>query len=104
MRLNENDSSKTVTLHSGDELEIILPAKLTTDYVWEITSLDANILAQCDIRFIASDKAIGAGGIEIIKFRAIAVGKSELKLIFHKPLERYVPPLKTFELTVIINN
>jgi predicted secreted protein len=102
MRLNENDSNKTVEIHIDDKLDIMLPAKPTKDYVWETTSLDTNILAQDSSHFIASDKIISAGGIEIIKFHAIATGKSKVKLIFHKPFERNVPPLKIFELTVII--
>jgi len=39
--------------------------------------------------------------MEIIKFHAIAAGTSHLKLIFHRPFEQNVPPLKTFEVTVI---
>jgi len=102
MRLNENDSNKTVEIHTDDELDVMLPTKPTTGYVWEITFFDAGVLKLDKVNFIASDKAIGAGGIEIIKFHAIATGKSNVKVIFHRPFERNVPPLKTFELTVII--
>jgi predicted secreted protein len=45
---------------------------------------------------------MGSSGVEIIKFRAIAAGKSEVKLIFHRSFEHNVPPLKTFGVTVII--
>jgi len=102
MRLSENDSGKTVEINASNELELILPGKSTTGYVWEVSSLDLNILELSETRFIASDKAIGAGGIEIIKLHPIATGKSKVKLIFHKPFEKNELPLKTFEVTVII--
>lgn len=102
MRLSENDSGKTIEIRAGNELELILPRKPTTDYVWEVSLLDLSILELSEILFIASDKAIGAGGIEIIKLHPIAIGQSKVKLIFHKPFEKNETPLKTFEVTVII--
>jgi inhibitor of cysteine peptidase len=102
MRLSENDSGKTVEIHADDELELILPAKPTTGYIWEVNALDLNVLELSETNFIASDKAIGAGGIEIIKFHPITMGKSKVKLIFHRPFEQNIPPLKTFDVTVII--
>lgn len=104
MRLNENDSNKTVEIRVDDELEIILPANLTRGYIWEVSSLNVDMLKLNNTHFIASDKIIGAGGIEVMKFQAIAVGKNQIKLIFHKPFEPNIPPLKTFNLTVIIKN
>jgi len=38
MKLNENDSGNTVEIHIGDELEVILPGKPTTGYIWEVSS------------------------------------------------------------------
>ena len=102
MKVYENDSGKTVEICVSDELEVVLPGKPTTGYVWEVSSLDTHVLSQGEANFIASDKAIGAGGMEIIKFHAIAAGTSVVKLIFHRPFEQNMPPLKAFEVTVII--
>ncbi len=102
MRLSENDSGKTVEISADKELELILPGKPTTGYIWEVSSLDLTVLELSESHFIASDKAIGAGGIEIIKFHPLATGKSKVKLIFHNSFEKNEPPLKTFEVTVII--
>ncbi|MDD1614885.1 MAG: protease inhibitor I42 family protein [Methylococcaceae bacterium] len=102
MKLSENDSGKTVEIHVGDELEVILPGNPTTGYVWEVSSLDSTVMRLGKADFVAKDKAIGAGGMEIIKFHAIAAGTSHLKLIFHRTFEQDMPPLKTFEVTVII--
>ena len=102
MKLSENDSGKKVEIGVGEELEVILPGKPTTGYIWEVSSLDSNVLRPGKADFFADNKAIGAGGMEIIKFHAIAAGKSVVKLIFHRSFERDIPPLKTFEVTVII--
>ncbi len=102
MKLTENDTGKTVEIAIGDELEIILPANPTTGYDWEVSSIDSSILQSNKADFVANTPAIGAGGLEVIKFQAIATGKSELKLIFHRPFEQNTPPLKNFAVTVII--
>lgn len=102
MKLSENDAGKTVEMSVGDELEIAVPGNPTTGYVWEVSSHDANVLKLTNAGFYADNMAIGAGGVEIIKFHAIAEGKSELKLIFHRPFEHNMPPLKTFEATISI--
>jgi inhibitor of cysteine peptidase len=102
MKLNKNDSGKTVEILVGDELEVILPGNPTTGYAWKLISLDTTVLRPDNAEFFANNKALGSGGMEAIKFHAIAAGKSEVKLIFHRSFEREVPPLNTFEVTVII--
>lgn len=102
MKLNENDSGKTVEMRVGDELEVILPGNPSTGYVWEVSSLDSTVMRLDNSDFFADDKAIGAGGMEIIKFHAIDAGTSPLKLIFHRSFEQNMAPLKTFEVTIII--
>lgn len=102
MKLNETDSGKTVEICVGDELEVVLPGNPTTGYVWELSSLNSTVLRVEKPDFVASDKAFGSGGMEIIKFHGIAGGIGLVRLIFHRPFERNMPPLKTFEVTVII--
>ena len=102
MKITENDSGKTVEIKVGDDLEIALPANPTTGYVWEVSALDDTVLKLEKTDYIADDKAIGSGGMEVIKFHALAEGRSEARLIFHRPFERNVPPLKTFSAIVLI--
>jgi predicted secreted protein len=83
MKLTENDAGKTVELHVGDDLEIILPGNPTTVYVWEPSSLNSTVLKLDKTDFIAGDKAIGSDseGMDIIKLHAIDEGKSEVSFI-----------------------
>jgi len=102
VQLYESDSGKMVEIHVGDDLEIVLPGNPTTGYVWEVSSHNPNQLRLGNSDFYAHDKSIGSGGMEIVKLQAIAEGKSQLKLIFHRPFEHSTPPLKTFDATIII--
>jgi inhibitor of cysteine peptidase len=102
MKLNENDTGKTVEMLVGDELEVILPGNPATGYAWELISLDSNVIRPDKAEYFAINKAVGTGGVEVVKFRAIAAGKSDVKLIFHRSFEVNVPPLKTFEVTINI--
>jgi inhibitor of cysteine peptidase len=102
MRLSERDYGRTVEISVGDELEIILPGNPTTGYVWELSSLDVNRLRLGQVEFFANNKTLGSVGMETIKLHAIAAGTSIVQLIFHRPFEKNIPPLKTFELNLII--
>ena len=102
MKLNENDSGKTVEIGVGDDLNVMLPGNPTTGYEWELIPLDLNVLSRVKTEFFANNKMMGSGGVEVITLHAVAVGKSEVKLIYHRSFEHNVAPLKTFEVTVII--
>ena len=102
--LTDRDSGKTVGINVGDELEIVLRGNPTTGYLWETDLLDSNILSHSKSDFLPDTKAMGSGGIEINQFKAIAEGTSHLKLIFHRPFERNILPLKMFDVVVIIKN
>jgi predicted secreted protein len=102
IKLNENDSGKTVEILVGDEVEIILPGNPATGYVWDLMLLDMNILRPDKAKIFSINKAIGSGNVEEIKFHAIAAGESPVKLIFHRPVEHKVPPLITFAVNVVV--
>ena len=102
MRLSERDSGSTVEINVGDELEIVLPANPTTGFLWEVNSLNSSALSQGKADYMANTTAIGSGGFEIKRFQAVTPGTSIVKLIFHRLFEQNMPPLKTFEVNVII--
>jgi inhibitor of cysteine peptidase len=102
MKLSENDSGKTVEIKCGNQLEVELPGNPTTGYVWEVSSLNSNVMRLDKTDFIANEKTIGSGGFEVMKFQAIAAGTSVLNLKFLRSFEHNIPPIKTFRVTVII--
>lgn len=95
------DNGKAVELAQGDILAIVLKANPTTGYIWEAASGDANIIKlEGEPDYRAESSAIGAGGVMTLKFRAVGVGATDLKLVHHRPWEKDVEPIETFAVSV----
>ena len=101
-QLTEADNGKTIEVTVGQELEVILEANPTTGYTWAVAEpAEEQIIRQRgEIEFVPASKALGAGGVQIIRFEVVGAGQTTLKLIYHRPWES-VEPLHTFSVTVI---
>ena len=103
LKLSEKDTMGTVQMHTGDTLEIVLRGNPTTGYLWEVSCVDTAILKEVgETAFTPDRKARGSGGKLAMRFKALAAGKTTLKLIYHRPFEKNTPPIGTFEVTVIV--
>jgi len=103
VKLGEKDLGQTVEITVGDVLEVSLKGNPTTGYIWDVASPDKEILKQVgETKFKPDRKARGSGGNMILRFEAARVGKTSLKLIYHRPFEKDKPPVKTFEVKVIV--
>ena len=101
IKLTEKDSGHTVEIAAGSVMAVILKGNPTTGYTWAVASVDESILTQIGAaEFKAERKARGSGGTITLRFRAEGVGKTFLKLMYHRPFEKDRPPLKTFEVKV----
>lgn len=102
--LEEKDAGSTVVIQSGETLTISLQGNPSTGYMWEVTHVDEGILAQTGkAEFIPdSEDRRGAGGRVMIRFKAVHTGETTLMLIYHRSFEKNRPPLKTFEVTVSV--
>ena len=92
-------------MNTGDNLEIVLKANPTTGYKWEVASVDSSILSKTGTEYrpdVVPKGIVGSGGTSMNRFRAIKIGKTFLKLIYRRPFEKNVPPVKTFEITVVV--
>ena len=98
VQLTEADNGSTVELKSGQILSITLEANPTTGYTWDVVEApDERIMRQVgEIDFKPESEAIGAGGVQIIRFEVVNAGQTNLTLIYHRPWETDVEPLKTF--------
>jgi inhibitor of cysteine peptidase len=97
----EKDSGKTVELRIGNTLVVDLPGNPSTGYSWETVSVDGSILQSSgNDAFVPDSNMIGAPGKVSLRFKAMAAGKTALKLAYRRVWEKEVPPLKTFELNV----
>ena len=99
----EQDAGKTIQVPIGRTIRVILDGNPTTGYAWEATSVDASILNQVGKPSFTSDSsAIGSGGKMTFNFQTIGSGETVLRLIYHRSFERDQPPLKTFEVTLVV--
>ena len=97
------DNGSEIELKKGQALVITLEANPTTGYTWEVVEpRDEQVLRQVgEIEFKQESDLIGAGGVQIIRFEVVNAGRAALKLIYHRPWETDVEPLKTFAIQVV---
>ncbi len=103
LRLTQTDSGSTITLHTGETLEIVLPANPTTGYTWEVKSGSETLLKQQgEPVFTPDSKALGSEGRMIFRFDVVAVGKGSLVLLYRRTFEPEVKPLRTFGIRIVV--
>lgn len=101
--LTWSDAGSNVTLLQGETVKVSLRGNGSTGYTWEVVPDTESILSQQgDKQFEPDGDAVGADGLYIFTFKAIASGNFQLKLIYHRPWETDVAPLQTFEVTIIV--
>ncbi len=105
VKITEQDAGTTVEMRAGELLEVTLKGNPTTGYMWDVASVDPNILMPVDqLEFQADSKAIGAPGKLTLRFEAKHAGETSLKLIYHRPWEKDTKPIDTFKVTVVIRD
>jgi len=104
VNLSEKDAGSTVQLRAGDTLEVVLVEDYPgAGYLWEVGAGDTAVLKQVgEAQFQSDNGPPGSSAKETLRFTAVAAGQTALKLIDHRPFEKNVPPVKTFEVTVAV--
>lgn len=103
LQLVDADNGKDVSLASGQTLTVALQGNPTTGYTWEVAEVDTSVLQRVgDITFKADSTLIGAGGVQTATFTAVKKGTTVLTLIYHRPFEADVAPIKTFSVQVAV--
>ena len=104
--LVEKDANgTTVTLDVDQVLAIKLESNPTTGYGWHVMDVDESILqAEGGPEMIEPEQkatpVLGAGGWQVIRYRAKAAGETTITLGYSRSFEPDVPPIETFTLTV----
>ena len=96
-----------VSLELGQMLTVTLDSNPSTGYRWEWVENQGSILEQIgEAEFKPSETGepplVGAGGWEIFRFTAVSAGQMTLRLVYRRPWEEGVEPLKTFSLQVVV--
>jgi predicted secreted protein len=82
----------------------VLDSNRTTGYGWSLDgSVDKSV-----VKLIGSDyrqpstKAMGAGGADVLKFRAVGKGKAVVFLRYARPWEKGVEPVRRAAFVIIV--
>jgi inhibitor of cysteine peptidase len=106
VRMDNQANGSEVTVKPEQVLVIQLESNPTTGYGWEITQYDEAVLkTQGDAEYVSSDpgqKLVGAGGVEVFRFKPIVSGKTHLQLVYRRSWEVDVEPIQTFDLDVTV--
>jgi predicted secreted protein len=96
-----------VTVVLGQIFTVTLESNPSTGYRWEWVDDQDSIVeqmgeAQFKPRETGDPPLVGAGGWESFDFKAVNQGQMTLKLVYRRPWEEGVEPLKTFSLQVTV--
>jgi inhibitor of cysteine peptidase len=95
-----------VSLKVGAVLEVRLEANHTTGYSW-VFAPAVNPVLMRQGRTVYQEHAaggmVGAGGVEIWRFKAMKAGKQGLQFEYRRPWEKGSPPAKVVTFTVTVD-
>ena len=100
---SDTPKSDDVTVRAGRTFTISLEGNPTTGYRWEVVEYDEGLLKLTGEDYTSSSDRIGAGGIQEFTFTASKPGTTEVKLVYRRPWEKDVEPLRTFTAHVRVN-
>ena len=88
----------------GGEIVVTLQANPTTGYVWKIAEAgDQRIVSPVGHRFDRAQKHVsGTGGRDIWTFRGDTQGKTAIAMVYVRPWEKGVPPVRKIVLRISI--
>lgn len=101
-KLDKNANGETITLSTGEQIQIKLEGNITTGYSWQVMSLEETILApNGEPEYQSESNLAGAGGEFTFTFTAKSPGETHLELGYLRPWEDEAP-LETFKITVVV--
>jgi predicted secreted protein len=103
--VTETDQGKTFRLHTGDSMVLVLNSNPSTGYAWVVKSVDNPVLSLDGEPVFKSDSSrLGASGKTTITFTTVHTGSQTLTLLYQRPIEKDIDPLKTFIINVVVAN
>jgi predicted secreted protein len=92
-----------VGLEVGDVLEVVLPANPSTGYAWEAGFYNQSVLEPYgEPEFSSGNPKPGAEESQILHFKAIGEGETDLVLVYRRSFENQSEDQQTFSLGVVV--
>jgi inhibitor of cysteine peptidase len=96
------DAGKTISLTTGQSLEVRLQAQPGTGASWSVAPSSTRLLKFEGMKSEGAADIPGGSETQVLSFTAIAAGKGMLMLDYGRAWEKTAPPQKTFSMTVSI--
>lgn len=101
--ITQAQNQSKVKVKKDASFQVLLNANPTTGFDWQILSYDSTIIEVKHKSFIKSDtQRMGAPGKQVFKFKAIAAGATDLRLIYVRPWERATSEADSFRVQIIV--
>lgn len=104
VQLTQADSGKTVSLARGGTLIVALTSNPSTGYAWSVVSPEPkNLELDGQPEFVppgSTSPVVGAAGTQVFTFKAVATGKSTLRMEYRRSFEPNEPAQGTFTVEV----
>jgi predicted secreted protein len=94
-----------VNLKTGAILEVRLEANHTTGYSWIAAPVSNPVLmmqGRAAYQENATAGKMGAGGVEVWRFKAVTAGRQGLQFEYRRPWEKGAPPAKVVMFNVTV--
>lgn len=104
LELTEQDHGRTVTVAAGEQVTLRLEGNPTTGYLWELLRYNQELLTLVgETGFVRDADRPGAGGRFVFRFAPRGVGETRLQLVYLRPWEKKVKPIRNFEVVLKIS-
>ena len=99
------DSGKTFHMLVDDVIKLQLPGDPSTGNAWRKIFYNDSVLTRVGKKnYQIGNEESGDGGFYYYRFRAIATGKSNIKMEYGNRFDSKKKTLKTFEITIIVDD
>ena len=97
------DPGQEISIGVDQEFVIALSSNPTTGYMWQV-SHDENMLKLIESKYELGGETkqgvVGAGGVELFRFKALNKGETEITMVYKRPWEEESINQKAFTVNI----
>jgi inhibitor of cysteine peptidase len=94
-----DDPAQPIHVRAGETFAIVLEGNPTTGYSWQADA-DPEHLQLLDQTFEQEGKGIGAGGREVLRFRAVSAGEVDVACAYKRPWDAKARETRRFQVRI----
>jgi inhibitor of cysteine peptidase len=93
------DPEAAIQVAVGEQFAVELTGNPSTGYTWQVR-VDGQLLELLGQEFEPSGEGVGAGGVEVFRFRAVAAGETEIACAYRRPWDTESRDTRRFRVAV----